>query len=271
MKLNQVWQKLRGVAGGRKKIGVALGGGAVRGVAHIGVLEALEEAGIRPGVVSGASAGSLVGALYCAGYSPDQLKALALDLSWSQLARLSRPRLGIFDTSRMEAYLDELLGGKTFDQLQIPFMAMAVDLLTSQRVVLREGRVARAVRASSAIPTLFTPVEWGDALLVDGGVLNNVPVQVLRDWGADYIIAVNLEPPSDRNPWPRHFFEVWMLTVSTVVRAAYDETELADCPIYPDIGGFSYVDFENAAELMARGRRAAEAKLPQLRADLDLP
>jgi NTE family protein len=253
---------------GRKKVGLALSGGAARGTAHIGVLEVLEREGIRPDVVAGVSAGSVVGALYCAGYSVEQLKALARDLSWSRLVRLGRPHLGLFDTSRMEAYLEELLAGRTFDQLSIPFLTVAVDLLTAQEVVLKEGRVARAVRASCAVPGLFTPVEWNDHLLVDGGLLNNVPVQVLRDWGADYVIAVNLLPPYARNARPRNLWELWMLTLYTLERNAHAEAQQADCTIYPDVIEFSLADLEHAEEMMERGRRAAEAKLEQLRAGL---
>lgn len=253
---------------GHKKVGLALSGGAARGTAHIGVLEVLEREGFRPAVVAGVSAGSVVGALYCAGYSIEQLKALARNLSWAKLVRLGRPHLGLFDTSRMEAYLEELLGGKTFDQLSIPFLTVAVDLLTSQEVVLKEGRVARAVRASCAVPALFTPVEWDDHLLVDGGLLNNVPVRVLREWGADYVIAVNLLPPYARNARPRNLWELWMLTLYTLERNAHAEAQQADCTMYPDVIEFSLADLEHAEEMMERGRRAAEAKLKQLRADL---
>lgn len=252
----------------RKRIGLALSGGAVRGAAHLGVLEVLEREGIRPDMVAGVSAGSAVGALYCAGYSVEQMKAIALELQWSKLIRLCRPGLSLFDTSKLEAYVDELLSGRTFEQLDIPFIALAVDILTGQEVVLKEGRVARAVRASCAVPGLFTPIEWGEHLLVDGGLVNNVPVQVLRDSGADYVIAVDLGTGSLRSQRPRNVFEIWMLTLNALVRLIHSESALADCTICPDVADLSMVDFEDTAELICRGRQAAEAKIEQLKADL---
>jgi len=238
-------------------------------VAHIGVLEVLEREGIRPDVVAGVSAGSMVGALYCAGYTTEQLHALALDLHWSKLVRFCRPRLSLFDTTRLETYLQELLAGKTFDQLSIPFVALAVDILTSTEVALNEGPVAHAVRASCAIPGLFTPIEWGDYLLVDGGILNNVPVQVLRDMDVDYVIAVDVM--SSKGPYsrPGNIFEMWMLSAYTIMRPAHRESAAADCIIYPEVSGLSFADFDDVAELITRGRQATEAALDLLRADLD--
>jgi len=118
------------------------------------------------------------------------------------------------------------------------------------------------------VPGLFTPVEWGEYLLVDGGLLNNVPVQVLRDAGADYVIAVDLGTGSLRSRRPHNVFEIWMLTINALVRLTHSESELADCAICPDVADLSMVDFEDIAELICRGRQAAEAKIERLRADL---
>lgn len=262
------WPRRQTVETPKKRIGLALSGGAARGVAHIGVLEVLEREGIRPAVVAGVSAGSIVGALYCAGYTIEQLKAQALDMHWSKLVRFCRPRLSLFDTTRLETYLNELVAGKTFDQLSIPFVALAVDILTSTEVALNEGPIAHAVRASCAIPGLFTPIEWGDYLLVDGGILNNMPVQVLRDLEVDYVIAVDVMSSKGPYPRPGNIFEMWMLSAHTVMRPAHRESAAADCIIYPEVSGLSFTDFDDAAELAARGRQAAESALDQLQADL---
>jgi len=253
-----------------KCVGLVLSGGAVRGIAHIGVLEVLEEAGIRPNVVAGTSAGSLVGALYCAGLSAAEIEAEALELSWNKIGRVTRPRLGWFDATRLEERINELIGGRTFAELEIPFAAVAADILTGEEVVLREGSVARAVRASCSVPGIFTPVVQGKRLLVDGGLLNNLPVSVAREMGADYVIAVDLLPPVQRSRQPRHLAEMWMLAFYSFVLLAHRERSDANCLIIPDIAHLSMMDFSHGPELIARGREAAEAALPQLREDLGL-
>jgi NTE family protein len=254
-----------------QRIGLALSGGAVRGAAHIGVLDVLEREGIRPDLVAGVSAGSVVGALYCAGYSPARLQELASGMQWSRLARIGRPRLSLFDTTRMEKYLNELLEGKTFEQLDMQFVAVAVDIVTSTEVVLNEGPVARALRASCAIPGLFTPIERGEQLLVDGGVMNNLPVQVLRERGADYVIAVDVMWSMGNNRRPNNIFDLSLLSAYAALRGAYRESNDANCLIRPQIPDLSLTDFADVGALVARGRQAAEAALDQLRGDLGLP
>jgi len=251
-----------------QKIGLALSGGAARGAAHLGVLEVLEREGIRPDLVVGVSAGSVVGALYCAGLSLQTLHEQAKELQWSKIGRITRPRLGFFDISRLERYLDELVEGRTFDQLPIPFAAGAVDILTGQVVVLHEGSVARAVRASCALPGAFTPLEDGERLLVDGGLVNNLPVSVAQDMGADYVIAVDLTGFKGEHQRPRNVLEMWGLTFYTLISLTHGEAHLADCLILPDLARASFVDFSQFDELVAKGRQAAEAVLPQLRRDL---
>jgi NTE family protein len=268
--LRRWWPFRQSTEAPKKRLGLSLSGGAVHGAAHVGVLEVLEREGIRPDIVAGVSAGSLVGALYCAGYSAAQIHERALNLKWTHVLRPCRPRLGLFDTGRLETYVDELLGGKTFGQLPIPFVTLAVDILTYKQVVLDEGRVGRAVRASCAVPGLFSPVEWGDYLLVDGGVMNNVPVQLLRERGADYVIAVDLWSLPATNPRPRHLHEMWLYSLYAVWQYSHFEAEIADCTIRPEVGDLSLVHMADAPELIERGRQAAEAALPKLREDLAL-
>ncbi|HID64851.1 MAG TPA: patatin, partial [Anaerolineae bacterium] len=200
-----------------RRIGLILSGGGARGAAHLGVLRVLEREGIRPDCVVGVSAGSVVGAGYCAGVSVAKMEEAALDLQWSKLGRLVRPRLGLFDSHRLESYVAGLVGNLQFADLSIPFAAVAADILTGQLVVLKEGSVAWAVRASCALPGIFTPVERGDQLLVDGGTINNLPVSAAREMGADYIIAVDLLPPQDGHPRPKNLFEMWSLSFYTLL------------------------------------------------------
>jgi len=254
-----------------KRVGLALSGGAVRGAAHIGVLEVLEEHGIHPYCVAGTSAGSAVGVVYCAGLGLPKIKEVALNLQWSKLGRVVRPKLGFFDGSRMEEYIIRLIGDLTFDQLAIPFAATAADILKDELVILREGRVAPAVRASCALPGIFTPVEYQDRLLVDGGLINNLPVSAVREMGADYVIAVDLLPLSvvDRKA-PASLLEMWYLTIFTLMRNTHREASLADVVIYPRLGQFGWVDLSNVPVFIKRGREAAEAVMPRILHDLEM-
>jgi NTE family protein len=259
------WRKTRQ----RKKVGLALSGGSVRGAAHLGVLEVLEQEGIRPDCVVGVSAGSAVGAVYCAGLDLDEIKRIALGLQWRKLGRVTRPRLGFLDGQRLEAYLQEIIGPLQFEELEIPFAAVAVDIVRGELVVLKEGPVASAVRASCALPGVFTPVERGEQMLVDGGVLNNLPVSVVRDMGADYVIAVDLLPPTIWESRPQNLFELLYLSFYTLMRAAHSEAAEADCLIVPAIGRFNWVDFSQVDALIEKGREAAEARIEQIKRDLE--
>ena len=227
-----------------KRVGLALSGGGALGAAHIGVLEVLEAHGIRPCCVSGTSAGSVVGAAYCAGLSLERMKQEALTLQWTKVGRVVRPRYGFFDGARLEEYLIRVVGGdKTFEELSIPFACAAADLLTEELVILREGPVAHAVRASCALPGLFTPVEdYEGHFLVDGGLINNLPVAVLREMGAEYTIGVKL---SSR------------------------EAGLADAVIVPDLPNYNIFDLGNMRTYIERGREAAEQAIPGILKDLE--
>lgn len=254
-----------------RRVGLALGGGGARGAAHVGVLKVLEREGIRPDCVVGVSAGSVVGAGYCAGMSVAEMEELALNLEWSRLGRIVRPRLGFFDSQRLESYVAELVGDLQFADLSIPFAAVAADILTGQLVVLEEGSVAQAVRASCALPGIFTPVERGDQLLIDGGTINNLPVSVAQEMGADYVMAVDLLPPlQDGHPRPDNLFEMWSLTFYTLLRVTHAEGKDADCLITPAVGSYGIFEFSKMEEMLERGVEAAEAKVDQIKADLGL-
>jgi len=197
--------------GGRPVLGLALSGGGARGVAHIGALAALEEAGIRPDLVAGTSAGSLVGAFYCAGWDSAGMLQEVKNFSWREIARLRLPDpRGLVDSRLIEEGISRRLGDLRIEELAIPYAAVATDLLTGERVVLQEGPVAPAVRASCAIPGIFSPYVAPDGrMLVDGGVVDNLPVQVARQMGAEVVLAVNVSStttPLDKPP--RNVIEV---------------------------------------------------------------
>ncbi len=181
--------------GRRKKVGLALGGGAARGWAHLGVLRALKKKGIEVDYIAGTSIGSLVGAFMAAGHV-EQLEDLALHLDWKQMLyyffEVSFPRGGLVDGRRIVESVRRHMKKTRFQDLDIPLSAVATDVMTGQEVALREGDLVESVRASIAIPGIFTPVRRGEALLVDGGLVNPLPVSVVRQMGADWVIAVDL-------------------------------------------------------------------------------
>jgi len=239
------------------------------GAAHIGVLQVLEAHGTRPACVAGSSAGSAVGALYCAGMPLQRIEQLAFDMRWNKIGRVVRPGCGFFDGSRMERYLVELIGDLTFEDLPIPLRVATADILTEELVVLSKGRLAPAVRASCSVPGVFTPVEYRDHLLVDGGLINNLPVSAVLEMGAEYVIAVDLAAPLiGSRGRPSRLLDMWLLTLATLVRNVHREADLADSVIAPSVGEFNPADLSRIPIIIERGREAAEALMPQILGDL---
>ncbi len=246
-----------------RRIGLALSGGAVRGAAHVGVLQVLERRGIRPHVIAGTSVGAIVGVAVAAGLSPEEIAAIFRTTRWPSLARLSiRGRYSLFDTRPMERIVRDHLGVETFEELKLPFAAVACDILTGEKVVFSSGPLAPALRASSAVPGVFPPVEQDGRLLVDGCVIDNLPVDVVRQMGADYVIAVDLIPRPSGRRRPKNVLEVIIVAGYLWSRANHPDPSEIDCCITPDVSDFLGWDFKDVPELEARGRAAAEAALP---------
>jgi len=179
------------------KIGYALGGGAARGLAHIGVLKVLCENGISPDIIAGTSIGAIIGGLYAGGLAPIEIEQLVLGLDWKKLLYLmdmTLPLNGLLQGKRVVSLLKSILGNTTFSQLRCDFACVATDIISGEQVVLRDGSLIEAVRASISIPGIFTPVAHNGRYLVDGGLVNTVPVSVCREMGAQYVIGVNVIP-----------------------------------------------------------------------------
>lgn len=270
-------------------VGLALSGGGVRGLAHIGVLKVLTEAEIPIHLLAGTSAGGFVGAFYAAGISPQAMEEEALRVTSpsSKLSFLQRtlPFRGVLSTQKVIEYLHKFLGDLTFDQLRVPLAVVAVDLHTGRKVVLNQGRVLDAVRATTALPGLFTPVELGEWLLVDGGLLDHLPVGVVRQMGADLAIAVDVATDEStldalteelkRRPFvPDGLVEladVLMRSLAVMMREITRrniEEAHPDLFIRPAIPPNVTVltGLNKAAEIIAAGEEAARAALPELRA-----
>jgi NTE family protein len=180
---------------GRPKLGLALGSGAARGMAHIGVLRALDDAGIKPDIIAGASIGALVGGVYAAG-KIDELTDIALGLNWRRAAsyfmEVSIPRSGLIAGNKITEFLTEIVGRRQIGSLDMTFRAVAAEIMSGREVVIDEGDLVAAIRASIAVPGIFTPAKRNGDLLVDGGLVNPVPVSVCRALGAERVIAVEL-------------------------------------------------------------------------------
>lgn len=286
---------------GRKLLGLALGGGGLLGVSHIGVLEVLEENGIRPGIVTGTSAGSLVAAFYAAGIGPARMREMALKLrredlfacnftpgtflllliqNLFDLVRLFRllPR-GLFGGEKIARYVHRVAGRRNLGQIQLPLGLVAADLLTGKRVVftnrppgkpvpgsvfLKDAPLGLAVRASTAIPGVFDPVPYRDLLLADGGLVEMVPAPLARLLGAEVVAAVSLgsrEPA----PEPESIVQVilWGINIMAGQGAKRDLTH-ADLVINPPAASAGLGDFEQIPALLESGRTAALQALPFL-------
>ncbi len=270
------------------RIGLALSGGGVRGLAHIGVLKVLTEAGIPISCVAGTSAGGLIGALFAAGISPQEMEAEALRMANPRriLPFLNRslPFRGLLSGQKVSEYLESLLGDVTFDQLSIPLAVVAVDLNTGQKVILREGRVADAVRATIALPGLLSPVERDGQLLVDGGLVDNLPADAARQMGAERVVAVDISTDEGtiaslrvelrRRPFIpdslAEMVDVLWRSVAVMMREANlrnledARPDLLIRPVLPP-GVTVLTGLGRAAEIIAAGEVAARAILPRLR------
>lgn len=250
----------------KPKIGLALSGGATLGAAHIGALQVLEREGIHPDFVAGTSAGALIGAAYCAGVPLDELSSIFLSLKWPTLVKLSlKNTLSIFDTQPMEEFLIKKIGNIDFQDLKIPFAAIGCDLITGKRIVLDHGPLAPAIRASASVPGLFSPVEIDNHLLVDGGVVDNLPVEQVRTMGAGFVIACDVSSRTENSKRPENPFDVLLIMFNIMQnRGALVSSKDCDCYIRPEVSQYSCWGFAEADKILLEGKIAAERALPKL-------
>ncbi len=274
-------------AGGGPRIGLALSGGGARGLAHIGVLRALENAGIQVDCLAGASMGGIIAAGYATGMSPAELEQEAKTATrlrrMLSLADPGAPHGGLLRGERLLSYFEHYLGKCTFADLRLPLALVAVDLNHHREVIFREGSVALALRATMAVPGLFAPIELDGQRLVDGGLLNNLPVDVTRQLGADVVIAVDVAsaPETGVNQWVEDHRWVPGNLVQTlgVLNDAIDTLSMAtmehklrefppDVLIRPAVppGVNMFAGYQRVEELVACGALAVEEALSQIQA-----
>lgn len=250
----------------RLRVGLALSGGVARGIVHVGVLNVLEKAGIPIDYVAGTSAGAIVGAAYCAGVPVDQILEKSGGVGWRQMAQLKWPGHGLVSFDRLERWIEELIGDVDIRDLAIPMAIVTTDLQTGETVVLRSGRLATAVRASSSVPGVIEPVIINGRLLGDGGVSNNLPVDVVRQMGADYVIAVDLFARSAGSP--SNPITHGILALETLIRKSGGHSDQADCLIQPLVNGHNYFTFAKSNEYVAAGEAATTKMLAKIQQEL---
>jgi NTE family protein len=254
------------------RIGLALGGGAARGFAHIGVIKSLEAQGIVPDIVVGTSAGSLVGAMYAAGNNGFVLQKMALEMDEAAISDWSVPLFakstGVLKGEALQQYVNRTLGNAPIEKLKIPFGAVATDLNTGAPILFRRGNTGIAVRASSAVPGVFQPVRVGDHTYVDGGLVSPVPVRFAREMGADFVIAVNISAQPDAQAFSSSVDVV--LQTFAIMGQSINQYELkeADVVIQPRLGTMKGNDFPGRNIAILAGEQAAAAALPELRRKL---
>lgn len=257
--------KPKGSRVSRKKVGLALGGGGARGLAHIGALKALQEAEIPVDCIAGTSVGSVIGTLLALGYDWQRMKHLAEQTKWSDLVGVSWPDKGLMQTKKLERFLEELTDSRSFDDLDAPFAVVGTDITNGEAVVLSHGPIAPAVRASCGVPGVFEPAEIGDRLLVDGGLVNEIPGDVVRELGADVVIAIDLNADRTRNKRPENIFDVLFYSMNILIAGTSQTGKTsADVTIEPDLHGFGYADLSRLDEAIGRGERAMREKLDEI-------
>ena len=250
------------------KLGLALGGGAARGFAHIGVIQVLEEAGLRPDFVAGTSAGSVVAALYASGKTGAQLQQIGESMEEAAITDWTLPvfNSGLMRGDALAKYVNQQVGGRSIENMAVPLGIVATDLYSGEMMVFQRGNTGMAVRASSAVPALFQPVKISGRSYVDGGLVSPVPVRAARLMGAQVVLAIDISSPPD--PSGADGTIAVLLQTASIMGKSINVFELkeADVVVRPDLREVSSADFSSRKKAIEAGRRAMLESLPQLRA-----
>ncbi|HYL92402.1 MAG TPA: patatin-like phospholipase family protein [Alphaproteobacteria bacterium] len=248
------------------RIGVALGGGFARGLAHIGVFKVLEQENIPVEFIAGTSVGSIIGSAYASGVNAEELQEIACRVRFKDFSRWTFSRFGFFSNDKMAVFLHRLLRCQTFEELRIPMSVTAMDIVTGEPAVFTSGDLIDPVRASCAYPGMFLPVKINGRLLVDGLLAHPVPAVPVRAMGATRVIAVSLRANWVKQRGPRHLLDVVGQCLSIAQEKLSAEWKAtSDLIIEPAVGEFAYDHFVRADELVRAGEEAARAALPKIR------
>lgn len=260
------WQKYLSLPVTEKpKVALVLGGGGARGLAHAGVLQVFSEERLPVDIIIGTSVGALIGSLYAADVPADTIVDMAQNMNWNKLVSFKLSPVGLYSTKKMEEYVIKYIGNKRFDELKIPFACVAVDIRNGEKIILKEGQVAPAVRASATMPGLFQPVEYRHRLLMDGGVVDNVPADVAKLMGADIIIVIDV---TAQVGIAKTNNALLILSQVIYIRGNFlseEQLKLADLVISPDIKDITVSELNRGAECVDAGIVAARAKVRQIK------
>jgi len=244
-----------------KKIGLALGGGAALGAAHIGVLKAFDELNIQISFISGNSIGAFVATLFAFGKTWQEQEEISVGIKWLDVSKISISKYSLLTNKKIGQMIKDTIGDEEFGNSNIPLAIVASNLNSGKKIILKEGKVADAVMASTAIPGVFKPMDIDGKLLVDGGLVENVPVSPLKKMGAELTIGVNLNARRSFKK-PENWFGVMINSYYTLIDSlAKVHTSKADLVIEPDLSGFSLIDTKNTKELIEKGYEEAKKSL----------
>ena len=250
----------------KPRIGLALGGGGVRGGAHVGVLKVLEEYGIEIDLIAGTSAGSVVAALFAHGYTADDIAGIFVNAELTDLLSLRPSRMGLMTPTGCSKLIKQHTNDGRIENCKIPLYIVTADLISRRQIVFTEGETALAVHASSAIPGLMNPVRHNGMLLADGGILNNCPADIVRNAGADIVLAVNLHCIA--NFEPKNTMDI-IFRAMDMVGDSITGDALADWLVYPIDEPIGILEKHMIEKSMHLGEKAARASINQLLAILD--
>jgi NTE family protein len=249
------------------KIALVLGGGSAKGFAHVGVIRVLEQEKIPVHMIVGTSVGSLIGGIYAANPDSFQLEWIAFKIDKNDILDFSLvySKLGPVQGARLESFVDQTVKVKKIEETKIPFYPVATDLNTGETIILEKGSLGKAIRASSAIPGIFVPVTFGNRMLVDGGVTNNIACDIARNKGADVVIAVNLQ--KDIKDYDiTSVVDIIGQSVNIMMhQAGKSKLQYADVVVEPDTKGASMFDFSQKKNLIEEGIKATRKAMPKIR------
>ncbi len=252
----------------KPKIGLALGSGSSKGLAHIGVIKVLKENNIPIDFIAGSSIGALIGGFYAAGLDIKEIEKIALSVSWRKVfSTLFEPsfKKGLIGGEKVKAFIESHIDGKNFEDCKIPFVAVATDLRTGEIVTLNNGEMAQAIRASISIPLVFKPVEMDDRILADGGLSAPVPAEIVRGMGADIAIAVNLDKHYYDETWNPGWYDIANDSLNILrYHLALSNVSNADIIININAGKISWYQFVHGQDKILAGEKATKKILPRL-------
>ncbi|MEA1960371.1 MAG: patatin-like phospholipase family protein [Bacillota bacterium] len=255
----------------RGKVAIVLGAGSARGIAHVGVLQVLKEEGIDFDFIVGSSMGAMIGGIYACGADLYMLEKMWRNMDSRLLMDVNVPRMGFLAGKRVKSFLELLCKNRDFEQLDVPLLAVATDLVSGQRVVIEEGRVADAIRASISIPGVFKPIRKEGMVLVDGAVCDRLPVEVARERGADIVIAVDVTFGPGKEVSIHNTLDVIMTSLDIMQKQQFDLIyPKVDILIQPAVGHLASRDFDRSQEAIEMGRQATQEKIKEIRGKISL-